>query len=109
MSIENGNEYQIGLDITIKISDRCSRLMTYMRDTAVKLIRCYGKGITADDLRNALGIPKRERGANNFMGSVFRHDPLKRFVQTGERRKSKTEGSHGNDLPVWTLKDGSVG
>jgi len=99
------SEYQIGLDITVKISDERPNIMEYLRTLAVNIIKQTGKGITADHLRNAALIPKRERGANNFMGSVFRHDPLKRFIQTGERRRSKTEGSHGNDLPVWTLRE----
>jgi hypothetical protein len=99
------NEYQIGLEITFQLSEAIPNIMAYLRDLAVKLIRATGEGITADHLRMAALIPKRERGANNFMGSVFRHDPQKRFVQTGKRVRSKTDGSHGNDLPVWTLKE----
>lgn len=99
------NEYQIGLDITLNISESKPNIMVYLRDLAEKLIRQTGQPITADHLRMAALIEKAERGVNNFMGSVFRHDPQKRFVQTGKRVKSKTKGSHGNDLPEWTLRE----
>jgi hypothetical protein len=58
--------------------------------------------VSGDDARVAVelafAIGQFERPASmNFLGSVFRDG----WEPTGERIKSKTSGSHGNDLPCW--------
>lgn len=95
------SEYQLSIVITDRMEADKPHRMQWLRDLAERLISTLGHGITADELRAIAQIETGKPGQNNFMGSVFRD---KRFVQTGSRRRSETKGSHGNDLPVWTLR-----
>ena len=101
------NELQLSIVITDKIERNRKQTIDWLRDIAERLIRTLGHGITADELRSIAGIETVKRGTpyrgnNNFMGCVFRD---RRFVKSGEEKRSTTKGSHGNRLPVWVLRD----
>lgn len=101
------NELQLSIVITDKIERDRKQTVDWLRDIAERLIRTLGHGITADELRSIAGIETVKRGtpyqkSNNFMGCVFRD---RRFVMSGDFRRSNTAGSHGNRLPVWVLRD----
>jgi len=81
-------------------------LLTALRKVLVTIYRfraeCDGSAnafVCADDARAVLDRMPGMDGVNrNFLGQLFRAPGWR---ATGQRVKSKTEGSHGNDLMAW--------
>lgn len=64
--------------------------------------------VTADDARLVLeaipNLPPPERLNRNFMGALFRE--CDGFEPTGSYAKSRTPGSHANNLTCWRVRAG---
>ena len=56
--------------------------------------------VWADVVREHFNIRPLSGRGNNWLGGLF----MCGFEPTGERIKSKTAGSHGNDIRLWRVK-----
>lgn len=86
-----------------------AEILNWLRPKLVELYSFYALGdldayVTADDARRLIedaldtGELKQRPECMNFMGSVFKGGE---WEFTGKRVRSRTAGSHGNELRCW--------
>lgn len=90
-----------GINLASQAAPRESALA---RDAAMRAWKRLGRPISSDDIRNEApelfaDLPPGKKA--NFMGSVWG----KRWVAVGVV-KSRTPGSHANELKTWEPKEG---